>query len=177
MAEVHPAFRAYPDEAKRLAWRLYRDHRSHKQIVAALQSQWPRFSHSTLQRWIKDGGWPERRAAMDRAELLTESTVDKIVAELTEDLDGVREVLSEELKKQAKAGKVNPQTAYAYSNVVKKLLDEVRRHEKEFDYLGRWTRFFTDLVDYLMGKDEELARSLDAHLDGFKEFVLETYGA
>lgn len=171
------AFR-YPPEAKRLAWRLYSGHRTYGQIVQLIKKDWPRFTESTLKGWINRYGWSDRRAKLDRAALVTESKAEEVRATLLDDLDVVRQALSDELQAAKNSKKaINPQTAYAYARVCKQMEEAVQRHEQQFDYLGKWTRFFSDLVGFLMPRDEGLARSLDAHLDDFQDHVLEAYGA
>ncbi|MFB3828945.1 MAG: hypothetical protein ACE15B_19420 [Bryobacteraceae bacterium] len=162
---------AYDTKAQEFAYGFYARGWSRERSLAEIRKQYPGFSGSTWDEWVKKLDWPARRAAAD-AKLrefddLCRDTARLLLMELNE----IRERLVGQIRN---AKEPDTQIVYAYNSISKQIAELARTHLEDRDgqrvTMEVLRRAFDKFMEELRGIDG-LARPLEANAEAIGQAV------
>ncbi len=163
-------------ELRELAFQLYYESGGNKELtLRKLEERGYTISKPTLYDWIEKFGFDERLTALlkknqDARDAKAMSMEDLLLIELIKQKEKY-----EEYFKTLEKGKVDTQAMYAYTNILKTLLDlktQLGSHKADL-----FLDFMKDFVTYLSKEDAEAVEYIERNFDGFVAFAREKYGA
>ncbi len=136
----------------------------------ALKEKGLEVSRPTLYDWEGKYDWKNRKSEIDLRRQETEGQ--------TQDENLLAGLLSQKKKFEGHFDslgiEIDPQVTYAYTNIVKSIIDI--RAKTNANRVELFMEFFKNLIDYAHKNDPQAVDVIERNLDDFVQYIREKYG-